>query len=78
MIGAAACAERKLWIGCELGADPVAGTLQKLGAGIRDVRLPTLGEFAAVNRVILQSEAWAIHGQTGADLVPSRRCGAEL
>jgi aspartyl-tRNA(Asn)/glutamyl-tRNA(Gln) amidotransferase subunit A len=41
----------------------VAGTLQKLGAGIRDVRLPTLGEFAAVNRVILQSEAWAIHGQ---------------
>jgi len=24
--------------------------------------LPTLGEFGAVNRVILQSEAWAIHG----------------
>jgi aspartyl-tRNA(Asn)/glutamyl-tRNA(Gln) amidotransferase subunit A len=23
--------------------------------------LPTLGEFGAVNRVILQSEAWAIH-----------------
>ena len=41
----------------------VASTLQKLGAGIRDVRLPILGEFAAVNRVILQSEAWAIHGQ---------------
>jgi len=41
----------------------VAGTLQKLGAEIHDVRLPTLGEFAAVNRVILQSEAWAIHGQ---------------
>ena len=29
---------------------------------MRDVRLPTLGEFGAVNRVILQSEAWAIHG----------------
>jgi len=41
----------------------VAHTLQTLGAEIRDVRLPTLGEFAAVNRVILQSEAWAIHGQ---------------
>ena len=43
--------------------DHVARTLQTLGAEIRDVRLPTLGEFAAVNRVILQSEAWAIHGQ---------------
>ena len=41
----------------------VARTLQTLGAEIRDVRLPTLDEFAAVNRVILQSEAWAIHGQ---------------
>ena len=41
----------------------VARTLQTLGAEIRDVRLPTLGEFAAVNRVILQSEAWAIHGK---------------
>jgi aspartyl-tRNA(Asn)/glutamyl-tRNA(Gln) amidotransferase subunit A len=29
---------------------------------VRDVRLPTLTEFGAVNRVILQSEAWAIHG----------------
>jgi aspartyl-tRNA(Asn)/glutamyl-tRNA(Gln) amidotransferase subunit A len=41
----------------------VAGTLRTLGAEIRDVRLLPLGEFAAVNRVILQSEAWAIHGQ---------------
>jgi aspartyl-tRNA(Asn)/glutamyl-tRNA(Gln) amidotransferase subunit A len=41
----------------------VAHAFQRLGAEIRDVRLPTLGEFAAVNRVILQSEAWAIHGQ---------------
>ncbi|MBX9946451.1 MAG: amidase [Reyranella sp.] len=40
----------------------VARTLQLEGAEIRDVHLPTLGEFAAVNRVILQSEAWAIHG----------------
>ncbi len=40
----------------------VARTLQAAGAEIRDVRLPTLGEFGAVNRVILQSEAWAIHG----------------
>jgi aspartyl-tRNA(Asn)/glutamyl-tRNA(Gln) amidotransferase subunit A len=34
----------------------------KLGAEIRDVRLPSLEEFAAVNRVILQSETWAVHG----------------
>src|SRR3954453_13733259 len=40
----------------------VVCTLQGLGAEIRDVRLPTLTEFGAVNRVILQSEAWAIHG----------------
>jgi aspartyl-tRNA(Asn)/glutamyl-tRNA(Gln) amidotransferase subunit A len=43
------------------GLENVAATLHKLGADIRDVRLPTLGEFGAVNRVILQSEAWAIH-----------------
>jgi aspartyl-tRNA(Asn)/glutamyl-tRNA(Gln) amidotransferase subunit A len=54
----------------DLPADPevtaalehVARTLQASGAEIRDIRLPTLGEFGAVNRVILQSEAWAIHG----------------
>jgi aspartyl-tRNA(Asn)/glutamyl-tRNA(Gln) amidotransferase subunit A len=53
----------------DLPADPevtaaledVARSLQSLGAEIRNVRLPTLGEFGAVNRVILQSEAWAIH-----------------
>jgi len=39
----------------------VARTLQMEGAEVRGIRLPTLGEFAAVNRVILQSEAWAIH-----------------
>jgi aspartyl-tRNA(Asn)/glutamyl-tRNA(Gln) amidotransferase subunit A len=37
-------------------------TLHNLGAEIREVRLPSLGEFGAVNRIILQSEAWAIHG----------------
>ena len=40
----------------------VVRTLQGLGAEIRDVQLPTLTEFGAVNRVILQSEAWGIHG----------------
>lgn len=39
----------------------VARTLQVEGAEVRDIRLPSLGEFAAVNRVILQSEAWSIH-----------------
>jgi len=28
-----------------------------------DVRLPALEDFAAVNRVILQSEAWSIHSE---------------
>jgi len=37
--------------------------LQMLGADVRDIKLPSLVEFAAVNRVILQSEAWAIHGE---------------
>jgi aspartyl-tRNA(Asn)/glutamyl-tRNA(Gln) amidotransferase subunit A len=44
------------------GLENVVATLKSLGAEVRDIRLPTLGEFAAVNRVILQSEAWAIHG----------------
>jgi aspartyl-tRNA(Asn)/glutamyl-tRNA(Gln) amidotransferase subunit A len=44
------------------GLENVADTLRELGADIRDLELPKLDEFAAVNRVILQSEAWAIHG----------------
>src|SRR3954470_16605067 len=39
----------------------VMRTLQMHGADVRDIRLPSLVEFGAVNRVILQSEAWAIH-----------------
>src|SRR5438105_8715244 len=54
----------------DLPADPevtaalenVARTLQSAGAEVREIHLPTLGEFGAVNRVILQSEAWATHG----------------
>jgi aspartyl-tRNA(Asn)/glutamyl-tRNA(Gln) amidotransferase subunit A len=44
------------------GLEQVAHSLREGGAEIRDVSLPSLGEFGAVNRVILQSEAWAIHG----------------
>ena len=44
------------------GLEEVARGLTAAGAVIRDIRLPTLGEFGAVNRVILQGEAWAIHG----------------
>ena len=44
------------------GLEDVVRTMQGLGAEIRDVRLPSLGEFGSVNRIILQSEAWAIHG----------------
>jgi aspartyl-tRNA(Asn)/glutamyl-tRNA(Gln) amidotransferase subunit A len=39
----------------------VMRTLQMAGADVRDIRLPSLAEFAAVNRVILQSEAFSIH-----------------
>jgi len=39
----------------------VALSLQMAGAELADIVLPSLGEFGAVNRVILQSEAWSIH-----------------
>jgi aspartyl-tRNA(Asn)/glutamyl-tRNA(Gln) amidotransferase subunit A len=35
--------------------------LQAAGAEVRTVTLPTLNEFAGINRVILCSEAWSIH-----------------
>jgi aspartyl-tRNA(Asn)/glutamyl-tRNA(Gln) amidotransferase subunit A len=44
------------------GLENVARALKSGGADIRDISVPPLGEFAAVNRVILQSEAWVIHG----------------
>src|SRR5262249_10367891 len=43
------------------GLDRVASTLRAEGADVIDVKLPALEDFAAVNRVILQSEAWSIH-----------------
>lgn len=45
------------------GLDRVALTLRSEGATVVDVSLPSLEDFAAVNRVILQSEAWSIHCQ---------------
>jgi aspartyl-tRNA(Asn)/glutamyl-tRNA(Gln) amidotransferase subunit A len=39
----------------------VARTLAAEGAVVREVTLPKLGRFAAVNRVILTSEAWSVH-----------------
>jgi aspartyl-tRNA(Asn)/glutamyl-tRNA(Gln) amidotransferase subunit A len=41
----------------------VARALQMLGAEVHDVTLPSLGEFAAVNRIILQAEAWSVHAK---------------
>ena len=41
--------------------ETVARTLAGEGAVLREVSLPSLGEFAAVNRVILNAEAWSIH-----------------
>ena len=43
------------------GLEEVARTLAGEGAVLSDVVLPALGEFAAVNRVILNAEAWSIH-----------------
>jgi aspartyl-tRNA(Asn)/glutamyl-tRNA(Gln) amidotransferase subunit A len=43
------------------GLEHVMRTLQTLGADVRTIHLPSLVEFGAVNRVILQSEAWSIH-----------------
>ena len=44
------------------GLEEVARSLGEEGAEIRNITLPSLAEFGAVNRIILQSEAWAIHG----------------
>lgn len=41
--------------------EQVARMLSAEGALVRDVTLPALDDFAAVNRVILHSDAWAIH-----------------
>jgi aspartyl-tRNA(Asn)/glutamyl-tRNA(Gln) amidotransferase subunit A len=45
------------------GLERVAKTLASEGAEVIDVKLPPLEDFAAVNRVILQSEAWSIHAE---------------
>jgi aspartyl-tRNA(Asn)/glutamyl-tRNA(Gln) amidotransferase subunit A len=41
--------------------EDAARVLESEGALVRPVRLPSLNEFAAVNRVILASEAWSVH-----------------
>lgn len=41
--------------------EDVARVLQAEGAEVRTIALPSLNEFAGINRVILCSEAWSIH-----------------
>ena len=41
--------------------EEAARVLQAEGAVVRQVRLPSLNEFGAVNRVIMSAEAWAMH-----------------
>jgi len=41
--------------------EDAARVLESEGALVRTVTLPSLNEFAAVNRVILASEAWSVH-----------------
>ena len=43
--------------------DVAARRLADLGAEVREITLPSLLAFAAVNRIILQSEAIAVHGK---------------
>ena len=43
--------------------DETVAILRRQGATIQDVTLPPLREFNATNRVILHSEAWAIHAE---------------
>jgi aspartyl-tRNA(Asn)/glutamyl-tRNA(Gln) amidotransferase subunit A len=42
--------------------EQVADALRSAGAQVRDIRLPALGEFNSVSRVLVQCESWAIHG----------------
>jgi aspartyl-tRNA(Asn)/glutamyl-tRNA(Gln) amidotransferase subunit A len=41
--------------------EAVARVLQAEGAQVHTIALPTLTEFAGINRVILCSEAWSVH-----------------
>jgi aspartyl-tRNA(Asn)/glutamyl-tRNA(Gln) amidotransferase subunit A len=41
--------------------DEAASVFRREGALVHDVTLPPLSEFAAVNRTVLNGEAWAIH-----------------
>jgi aspartyl-tRNA(Asn)/glutamyl-tRNA(Gln) amidotransferase subunit A len=43
--------------------DEVARVLEREGAEVREIRLPRLQELASVQRVILLSEAWAVHAK---------------
>jgi len=43
------------------GLEQVAAALVEAGAVVEDIRLPPLGEFNLVNRLILQCEGFAIH-----------------
>jgi aspartyl-tRNA(Asn)/glutamyl-tRNA(Gln) amidotransferase subunit A len=55
--------ERDLPAHPEVGAalEDVARVLQAEGAQVHTITLPSLTEFAGINRVILCSEAWTIH-----------------
>lgn len=43
------------------GIEGAARLLESMGAEVREIRLPPLSQYAACNRVILLSEAYAIH-----------------
>jgi aspartyl-tRNA(Asn)/glutamyl-tRNA(Gln) amidotransferase subunit A len=45
------------------GIEAALGVLNGLGASVRDIETAPLGDYAAVNRTILTSEAFAIHSQ---------------
>ncbi len=43
------------------GIENAARLLENLGAEVREIRLPPLGEYAACNRVVMLAEAYAVH-----------------
>jgi aspartyl-tRNA(Asn)/glutamyl-tRNA(Gln) amidotransferase subunit A len=54
--------------------DAAAARLADLGAEVREITLPSLLAFNAVNRIILQSEAIAVHGKWLRE-TPEAYCG---
>ena len=54
--------------------DDVARVLKSEGADVRDIPLPHLQEMAAVQRIILLAETWAVHAKWLRERPATTRC----